>query len=53
MKKQKIHWSVSKRKTQDLIKNGYNPRKLEDNERIDLENSIREFGTVVPVILNI
>jgi DNA modification methylase len=51
--KQKIKWSVSKKKTIDLIKNGYNPRKLESNERRDLENSIKEFGTVVPVILNI
>jgi len=51
--KQKLNWSVSKRKTKDLIKNGYNPRKLESNERRDIENSIKEFGTVVPVILNI
>ncbi len=52
MAKEKIIWSAVARKLQDLIKNGYNPRKLSENERRDLERSIKEFGTVVPVILN-
>lgn len=52
MAKEKIIWSTVTRKLQDLIKNGYNPRKLSENERRDLEKSIKEFGTVVPVILN-
>jgi DNA modification methylase len=50
MSKQKINWSLSKRKTEDLIKNGYNPNKLEENE--DLTNSIKKFGSAVPVVLN-
>ena len=41
------------RKLGDLIKNGYNPRKLSENERRDLEKSVQEFGTVVPIVLNI
>lgn len=53
MTKEKITWSTVTRKLQDLIKNGYNPRKLSENERRDLEKSIKEFGTVVPIVLNI
>ena len=53
MAKEKIIWSTVTRKLQDLVKNGYNPRKLSENERRDLENSISEFGTVVPIVLNI
>jgi len=52
-KKLKITWSTNTHKLEDLIKNGYNPRKLSERERRDLENSIKAFGTVVPVILNI
>jgi DNA modification methylase len=36
----------------DITENGYNPRKISESERRDLENSIKEFGTVVPVVLN-
>lgn len=53
MQKQKLTWSVTARKVIDLIKNGYNPRKLSESERRDLENSIKEFGAVVPIVLNI
>ena len=53
MQKQKIVWSLATRKVSDLTKNGYNPRKMSEGEKRDLENSIKEFGTVVPVILNI
>jgi hypothetical protein len=53
MQKQKLVWSVATRKVSDLTKNGYNPRKISEGEKRDLENSIREFGTVVPVVLNI
>ena len=35
------------------LPSGYNPRKMSESERRDLEDSIEEFGTVVPVILNI
>lgn len=31
----------------------YNPRKMTEEERRDLEDSIKEFGTVVPVVVNI
>jgi ParB-like chromosome segregation protein Spo0J len=53
MQKQKIVWSLTTRKVSDLTKNGYNPRKMSEGEKRDLKNSIKEFGTVVPVILNI
>lgn len=53
MAKQKPTWSHSSRKLSDLIKNGYNPRKLSESERRDLEKSVKEFGTVVPIVLNI
>jgi DNA modification methylase len=53
MQKQKLTWSVTARKVIDLTKNGYNPRKLSESERRDLENSIKEFGAVVPIVLNI
>lgn len=53
MAKQKIIWSPSTRKLGDLIKNGYNPRSLSESERRDLEKSVKEFGTVVPIVLNI
>jgi DNA modification methylase len=52
MKQNKITWSVTERKVSDLIKNGYNPRKLSQSEREDLEKSVTQFGTVVPVVLN-
>lgn len=53
MQKQKLTWSITTRKVIDLTKNGYNPRKLSESERRDLEKSIKEFGTVVPIVLNI
>ena len=53
MTKQKIVWSVATRKLKDLIKNGYNPRMLSESEKRDLQKSVKEFGTVVPVVLNI
>lgn len=48
-----ITWTTAKRKVADLLPAGYNPRKMTENERRDLEDSIKEFGTVVPVVLNI
>lgn len=53
MQKQKLTWSVTARKVIDLTKNGYNPRKLSESERRNLEKSIKEFGAVVPIVLNI
>jgi len=52
-KQKKITWSSTARKLNDLIKNGYNPRKLSENEKRDLEKSVKEFGAVVPVVINI
>jgi DNA modification methylase len=51
--KNKITWSPVKRKVSSLILNGYNPRKISESEKRDLKKSITEFGTVVPIILNI
>jgi DNA modification methylase len=47
-----LTWTTAKRKVSDLLPAGYNPRKMSENERRDLEDSIKEFGTVVPVVLN-
>jgi DNA modification methylase len=52
-KKQRVTWSSATRRLKDLIKNGYNPRKLSESEKRDLEKSVKEFGTVVPVVINI
>ena len=53
MKKQALTWSHTTRKVSDITGNGYNPRKISENERKELQTSITEFGTVVPIILNI
>lgn len=53
MAKQKITWSTTTRKVQDLTPNGYNPRKVSGNQKQDLQKSIETFGAVVPVVLNI
>lgn len=53
MAKQKITWSSTTRKVQDLTPNGYNPRKITGNQKQDLQKSIETFGAVVPVVLNI
>lgn len=53
MHTEKIHWSMSTRQTSDLLPSSYNPRKMTERERKDLEESIKSFGTVVPVVLNI
>lgn len=52
MNSKKITWSYTKRKVKELTPNGYNPRKMSADERKNLQKSIEEFGTVVPVILN-
>jgi DNA modification methylase len=50
--KDKIVWSISKVRIEDIQANGYNPRKISESEKKDLQKSITEFGTVVPIILN-
>jgi len=52
MKRKKIVWKHASCKLETITKNGYNPRKISENEKRDLQDSIKEFGTVVPVILN-
>jgi len=52
MTKQKITWSVKICKIKDLIKNEYNPNELEENGEQDLTNSIKKFGSAVPIIIN-
>jgi len=47
-----LAWTTEKRSVKDLLPSTYNPRKMTESERRDLEASIKEFGTVVPVVLN-
>ena len=49
----KIIWKTEKRKVCDLIPADYNPRKITDQERADLMESIKEFSEVEPVIINL
>ncbi len=51
--KQPLTWTTARRAVKDLLPAGYNPRKMTESERRDLEDSIKEFGTVVPAVLNI
>lgn len=39
-------------KIKDLIKSEYNPRKITNQELKKLENSIKQFGFVVPIVVN-
>jgi DNA modification methylase len=48
-----LTWTTTKRKVSELLPAGYNPRKMSESERRNLKDSITEFGTVVPVVLNI
>lgn len=48
-----LTWTTEKRKVSELKAADYNPRKLSEQEEIDLEASIEEFGTVIPVVVNI
>ncbi len=48
-----ITWSTERRKVKDLLPADYNPRKMSEQERRDLEDSIKEFGQVVPVAVNV
>ncbi len=53
METQKLTWSSTTRKVKDLTPNGYNPRKISNDQKHDLQKSIEQFGAVVPVVLNI
>lgn len=48
-----IEWHNEKRKVKDLIPADYNPRILLPKDRQDLEESIKKFNDVEPVIINI
>ena len=39
-----IIWKVEKWKVKDLIPADYNPRKLSDKARADLQESVNRFG---------
>lgn len=47
-----IIWKVEKRKVKDLIPADYNPRKLSDKARADLQESVNRFGQVEPLAVN-
>lgn len=44
---------MEKIKISDLKPAPYNPRKISDDELLKLENSIKEFGFVSPIIVNL
>jgi len=48
-----ITWTIERRKVADLQEASYNPRKMTEQEERDLEESITEFGAVIPVVINI
>lgn len=48
-----LTWTTEKRKVSELKAADYNPRKMTEKEERDLEESIEEFGAVVPVVVNI
>lgn len=49
----KLTWKNETRKVKDLIPADYNPRSLNETQRQNLEDSIREFDAVMPVVVNI
>ncbi len=49
----KLVWVPAKRKISILKPSEYNPRKMTENEKRDIENSIDGFGRVVPLVVNI
>lgn len=49
----KIEWTIEERDVKDLLPADYNPRRMTDQERKDLEASIDEFGSAVPLVVNI
>lgn len=47
-----ITWKIEKRKISDLIQADYNPRKIGEKDRADLQESIDKYGMVVPLVIN-
>jgi len=50
---EKLVWTPAKKKVSDLKPSEYNPRKMSEIEKLDIENSIDGFGRVVPLVINI
>lgn len=48
----KIGWKTETRKVAELVPADYNPRKLSAKAREELQQSIRQFGEVEPVVVN-
>ena len=44
---------LQKIKVEDIVPADYNPRKISDDELGRLETSIKEFGFVDPIIINL
>jgi DNA modification methylase len=53
MRNTSLTWHTEKRRVADLKAADYNPRKASEQEERDLEESIAEFGTVIPVVVNV
>lgn len=47
-----ITWKNEKRKVKDLLPAEYNPRRITEKEKQDLEYSLKTWGYVVPVQIN-
>lgn len=52
MAKDKISWTIEKRKVADVVPADYNPRKLSEKSKADLMESITRFGQAEPLVIN-
>lgn len=52
MAKEKLAWSIEKRKVTDVAPADYNPRKLTEKAKADLMESVTRFGQVEPIVIN-
>lgn len=52
MKTSSLQWERVEVNIEDLIPADYNPRKMTEKEHQDLVDSVREFGPVVPLVVN-
>jgi len=51
--KTNITWSLKTKQISDLKTSEYNPRKISDEQRDQIKQSISGFGRVVPLVINI
>ncbi|MHB8674633.1 MAG: DNA modification methylase [Candidatus Limnocylindrales bacterium] len=49
----KITWHTEERALDELIPSDYNPREISEKELHDLQESVVEFGEVMPLVINI